>query len=115
MDLALGMYIPRMLLCANQADRKCIPLNRLLIPVRPAFAMTINKSQGQRLQKIGLYLPQPTFTHGQLYVASSRYFCRSEMKVMIVGGRLDVFQGCRTSCGYVQQACIPAGPSLLAV
>ena len=30
-------------------------------PVRVAFAMTINKAQGQTLQRVGVYLPQPCF------------------------------------------------------
>ena len=33
--------------------------------------MTINKAQGQTLQRVGVYLPDPCFTHGQLYVAAS--------------------------------------------
>jgi len=36
------------------------------------FVMTINKSQGQSLTKVGLYLPHPFFTYGQLYVAIFR-------------------------------------------
>lgn len=29
------------------------------------YAMTINKCQGQTLQKVGVYLPKPMFSHGQ--------------------------------------------------
>ena len=41
-------------------------------PVRLAFAMTINKAQGQTLQRMGLFLPSQVFSHDQLYVALSR-------------------------------------------
>ena len=44
---------------------------RTQFPIIPAFAMTVNKSQGQTFEKIGILLRQPVFTHGQLYVAAS--------------------------------------------
>ncbi|XP_078440213.1 uncharacterized protein LOC144710317 [Wolffia australiana] len=43
-----------------------------IFPVRLAFAMMINKSQGQTLDMVGLYLPNPIFTHSQLCIAFSR-------------------------------------------
>lgn len=45
---------------------------RTQFPVIPAFAMTINKSQGQTFKKVAILLRQPVFSHGQLYVAASR-------------------------------------------
>ena len=45
---------------------------RTQFPLRPAFAMTSNKVQGQTLEKVGISLVRQFFTHGQLYVAMSR-------------------------------------------
>ena len=33
--------------------------------------MIINKAQGHSINNLGVYLPQPEFSHGQLYVALS--------------------------------------------
>jgi hypothetical protein len=45
--------------------------------------MTINNSQGQTLEQVGIYLRKPVFTHGQLYVAISRATNRSGLKILI--------------------------------
>jgi ATP-dependent DNA helicase PIF1 len=44
--------------------------------------MTINKSQGQSLKNVGLYLPKQVFRHGQLYVALSRVTNKNGLKVL---------------------------------
>ncbi len=47
-------------------------LLRRQFPVQLAFAMTINKAQGQTMGTVDIYLPEPVFMHGQLYVALFR-------------------------------------------
>lgn len=45
---------------------------RLQFPLKVAFSITINKSQGQTLKVAGIHLGTPCFSHGQLYVGCSR-------------------------------------------
>ncbi|CAH9068716.1 unnamed protein product, partial [Cuscuta europaea] len=52
-------------------------------PLMVSYAMMINKSQGQSLERVGLFLRRPVFTHGQLYVAVSRVTNPSGLKFVI--------------------------------
>ena len=83
------VFIPRITL-APAAEDLPIPLRRRQFPVRLAFAMTMNKSQGQSLKHVGLDLRRPVFSHGQLYVGLSRCTSGHRVKVLLKevdGGR----------------------------
>ena len=56
---------------------------RRQFPVRPAFAMTINKSQGQTLRMAAVWLRNQVFAHGQLYVACSRVQTPADLKFAV--------------------------------
>ena len=63
--------IPRVIFKFTAGKQGCEVL-RKQFPVRLAYALTINKSQGQTLDVVGIDLREHVFAHGQLYVALSR-------------------------------------------
>ena len=63
--------IPRIKLTSTDGELPYI-VGRKQFPLRLCFTMTVNKSQGQSFNYVGVDLRVPPFTHGQLYVALSR-------------------------------------------
>ena len=63
-------YIPRLKLLSDSICSK-LPFTFAWtqLPVQVAFAMTIDKSQGLTIPHIQIYLPNPVFAQGQLYLA----------------------------------------------
>ena len=76
------VFIPRISLEPSDQELPGFKLRRHQFPVWLAFAMTINKSQGQSVEHVGLDLCTPVFSHGQLYVALSHCTSGARIKVL---------------------------------
>ncbi|KAA6403344.1 MAG: putative ATP-dependent DNA helicase PIF1 [Streblomastix strix] len=74
------VFVPKMDITSTDTDYPFI-LHRHQFPLKLGYAMTINKSQGQTLNKVGIHLRQQVFTHGQLYVALSRCRKMNDLKI----------------------------------
>ncbi|KAL7522332.1 hypothetical protein ACHAWX_007780 [Stephanocyclus meneghinianus] len=65
------ILIPQIPMVSSDTDFP-VPFKRLQFPVLLAYYLTLNRAQGQSLDRAGIYLPKSVFSHGHLYVGCSR-------------------------------------------
>jgi len=86
-------FIPRITLTPTEGQTSfAFTLKRCQFPVNLAFALTINKAQGQSVKKVGIDLRIPVFSHGQLYVALSRATNSRNISVLLPDANRDTRQ-----------------------
>ena len=81
--------IPRIALTSTSTSDFTFNIRRRQFPVRLAFAITINRAQGQSVKYVGVDLRIPVFAHGQLYVAMSRVTSKKKLKILLPLDNLD--------------------------
>lgn len=81
--------IPRISMIPPISDGLSYSFKRFQFPVRLAFALTINKAQGQSVRYVGLDARMPVFSHGQLYVALSRVTSSRNLKILLPADATD--------------------------
>lgn len=94
------VLLPAIVFCITP-EQSGLPfsIRRRQLPMIPAFAVTVHKSQGQTLSKVGLYITTPMFTHGQLYTALSRTRGWTNIRVFSTLPNPSIIQNC--ICAHV--------------
>ena len=82
-------FLPIIKLKTNASSGFSFVLSRKQFLVRLSFAITVNKSQGQTISNVEIYLPRHVFSHGQLYVVLSREVSQNSTKVLIKEGKIE--------------------------
>ena len=66
------ILIPRIPTISKDTDGSFVTFKRTQFPVLVAYYLTLNRAQGQTLERSGMYLPTSVFSHGHLYIGYSR-------------------------------------------
>ncbi|KAG6527881.1 hypothetical protein ZIOFF_010015 [Zingiber officinale] len=82
-------FLHRMPLKSEENSGLPFELTRKQFPIRLSFALTINKSQGQTIPNVGIFLRNHVFSHGQLYVALSRGVSEQTTKILVTDGNIE--------------------------
>ena len=76
-------FIPRISLIPTSSSDFSFKFKHRQFPVRLAFAVTINRAQGQSVTHVGVDLRVLVFAHGQLYVTLSRVTAKENFKILL--------------------------------
>ena len=87
------LIIPRIPFVLGEDNIFPFQMQRKQFPIRLAFGITCNKSQGQSLSACGINLDRPFFTHGQLYVALSRVGNPKNVRILAKNSHFDGHEG----------------------
>jgi len=82
------VFIPCIIMSPSRTDWPFVLRCRQFL-VRVAFIITINKSQGQTLNNVGVYFSSPVYSHGQLYVVISQVISSANIKIFNGQGPMD--------------------------
>jgi ATP-dependent exoDNAse (exonuclease V) alpha subunit len=88
------VLIPKIKIHNKISVRAGLLFYRYQFPVAPAYAMSVNKTQGQTFRRVSVYLETDVFAHGQLYVALSRVTEACNVLVAKPSGRRGVVNVC---------------------
>ncbi|XP_073138532.1 uncharacterized protein [Henckelia pumila] len=103
-------FLHRMPLKSEENSGLPFELTRRQFPLRLSFALTINKSQGQTIQNVGLFLWNHVFSHGQLYVALSRGVSQQCTKILVKDENLQSHNGVYTRNVVYKDVLLPNIP-----
>ncbi|XP_066324126.1 ATP-dependent DNA helicase PIF1-like [Miscanthus floridulus] len=83
------VFLAQIQLCPTDDEMFPFQFKRKQFSIRVSFAMTVNKSHGETIPNVGVYLPALVFSHDQLYVAMSRATSRLNIKILALPPNAD--------------------------
>jgi hypothetical protein len=86
--------IPRILFKVTLPYGRSFTMLRKQFPLRLAYSMTYNKSQGQELKRCLVDIRKPPFVHGHLYVALSRIRYFDDIRIFCTDENIDNQDNC---------------------
>jgi len=78
-----AFHIPRIRFQLRLPFGESFQMCRTQFPLRLAYCITVNRSQGQEYDNVLLDLCDPSFAHGHLYVGLSRAKYHNKIKILV--------------------------------